>query len=202
MELFKQINVKIKGLTPLILCNGRTANPLDPYAKKMKEINSIRKKQERHYQELSDIEWEAYLYWDDELGVYMPSQNLFAMLIKGSKKLKLGPFITAAMVNTPIGCPIITKNGKNLVALQASPENRFQNLVTINRAKIVKTRPIFKNWEMEIPLELDDSMLSVEQLKQIFTLCGKMIGMGDWRPASPQNPGIYGKFIVEEFKET
>jgi hypothetical protein len=201
IDLFKRVSVRIEGLTPMIQHNGQIASPLNPYAKKLKEISSIRKKTDSHFEEMAEIEWRSGLYWDDEIGVYVPAENLFAMLIKGAKRLKLGPYISAVTIDTPIGCPLITKNAKDLVALNKDPANRLQNLVTINRSKVLRTRPKFDVWELEIPLEIDDTVITLDQVEQIIHLCGKMVGLSDWRPSSPQSPGIYGKFIVNKFEE-
>ena len=81
---------KIQGVSPLLLQNGRCANPLDPYAKKMKSLTSKRNKTEDDLQAILETQWEAGLYFDPQLGLYMPSENLYAAFYAAAKKHKLG----------------------------------------------------------------------------------------------------------------
>lgn len=197
---FKYIDVSLEGRTPLIMHSGQTSDPLNPFAKKLKAISSVRKKTDDHHAAMGEIEWEAGLYWSDDMGLYMPSENIFAMLIKAAKRLKLGQQISAVSVDDAIGFPIQTKNSKNKDALKADENTWFRKAVCVQRARVIRTRPIFRSWSLDFTLELDTTMLQPEQVQQILDVAGKSVGLGDWRPGSPSSPGPYGKFTVEKFE--
>ncbi len=54
----KEIIVAINGPI-LMMHNGRTKDPLDPYAKALKKLTGKRKKTDADYLEISRLEWEA-----------------------------------------------------------------------------------------------------------------------------------------------
>jgi hypothetical protein len=64
--------VEIEGITPLLIHNGRTANPLDELTKKFQVLTYKRKKTDEDHEKILDIQWQASLYWNDEIGLYMP----------------------------------------------------------------------------------------------------------------------------------
>ena len=109
-----RMKVKVKGVSPLLIHNGRCANPLDPYAKRMKALTSKRNKTEDDLDAILELQWEASLYWDDNLGLHMPSENLFAAFYKGAKKHKLGNKCSGVLFPDPIGYQIQTPNHDNL----------------------------------------------------------------------------------------
>ena len=194
----KKIKLKVKGIRPIIMHNGRTADPLDPWAKKLKSVSSKRKKTEEDHELMGDIEFEAGLYWSDEMGVYMPVDNLQRMFLDACKKIRMGRESIGIMVDTEYGCPIIFKNHKNLEKLKADPEARIRKLVSIGGVKVVRTRPLVPTgWTMTIPVELDPDIIDRDTFGQIAEIAGHRIGLGDWRPAAPKVPGSFGRFTVE-----
>lgn len=204
MSLFKKVTFTVKGLTPLILHCGQTADPLNEFSKRLKKVSSKRKKVDEDHLEMSSIEWDSSLYRHESFGgtgLYMPSENIFACLVKASKKLKMGPFISAVLMDQPIGYALKTKY-KTIEDAKRDPATWFKKIVSVQTSKVVRTRSIFQEWSIDVSLELDHSTMDVEQLKQILTIAGKSVGMGDWRPGSPKCPGVYGRFCIENFKAT
>lgn len=190
------MDIEIQGITPLILHNGRTANPLDPYSKRLKALTSKRGKTEEDVEQLLAVQWEAALYFDADLGLYMPSENLFAAFLKGAKKFKLGGKSSAVSFPEPIGYSIETRNGKNFEALKADPGNKFIRTVTIQRAKTVSCRAIFNSWAIKFYLEFETSTIDANEIKTIFSAMGSRIGLGVWTPSSPK-PGSNGRFVIK-----
>ena len=71
----KDIKIKITGIRPLVLHNGLMADPTNPYTIAIKKITSKGSKLTEHdYAERDRLEWEAGLYWSDEIGgIAIPS---------------------------------------------------------------------------------------------------------------------------------
>lgn len=89
----KTLKVAWKGVSPLIMHSCQCVNPLHPIAREMKKINDKpRGKQltEEEQIRLSDLEWEAGAYWLDELGLYIPAENVEATIRNGAKANKKG----------------------------------------------------------------------------------------------------------------
>lgn len=195
------MKVEIVGLTPMIVHNARTANPLDPYTKRLKVYTSKRNKTEEDLEKLLALQWEAALYWNDEIGLHMPSENMFAAFLKAAKKHKLGTKCAAISFPHAIGYPIITKNHKNFKELQADPENKLIKTVTVQRSKTIACRPIFNKWSMNFELEFETAEIDAQEIKTILLCLAHRIGLGVWTPSSPK-PGIHGKFLIKIMKWT
>jgi hypothetical protein len=58
----KQLEISIRGVSPLLMHNGQTADPLNTFSKQLKAVSGKRKKTEEDYAEMSRIEWHAALY--------------------------------------------------------------------------------------------------------------------------------------------
>ena len=86
----KNLKVTFKGITPLIMHSCQCVNPLHPISLEMKKITSKRKKTEEDLVALADLEWEAGAYWKDEIGLYIPAENVEATIVNGAKAFKKG----------------------------------------------------------------------------------------------------------------
>jgi hypothetical protein len=188
--------VSIKGITPLLLDNGECANPFHPIAQKKKELNSKMKKTLSDYREICDLDWDGSIYWNDELGAYIPVENIYKALHSAMKKHKLGPKICGIFLDQPIGYPIIAKNAKNKEALKQNPENRLEKMAKVNNAKVLKTRVIFPEWAINITFDYEPDVLNRNDIKTIFLAMSRFVGIGVWTPAS-KIPGRYGKFLID-----
>src|SRR5690349_8391990 len=157
------MKISVVGVTPLILHNGRTANPLDPYTKKLKALTSKRQKTDEDLEEMLLLQWEAGLYWNEKLGVYMPSENLSAAFYKAAKKYKLGVKTSGVSFVDPIGYSIQTKNSKDMTKLKADQANKFVKTVVIQRNKAISCRPIFEEWAISFELEFDPQIIDANE---------------------------------------
>jgi len=64
---YSQYEVELSG-DSLIMHNGQTADPLNPFSKAMKEISSKRKKTDTDYEAMANIEYRAGLYLNKKTG--------------------------------------------------------------------------------------------------------------------------------------
>lgn len=193
--------VEIEGETPMIIHNGRTSNPLDEYAKRLKALTSKRKKTDEDYEKILDLQWHASLYWNDTIGLYMPVENLLAALHKACKKHKLGNHVSGFVFGEKLGFPILVEGHESLEKLESIQEYRFVKAVSIQRAKTLSCRAMFKEWALNFNFEVDQSLLTEEDVSMILETMSKRIGLGVWTPSHPK-PGNHGKFILKnvEFK--
>jgi len=61
-----EIQVRMRGLSPLLCHNGQTADPQNAYAKAMKAVSGKRKKTDADFDEMSRLEWLAGLYRSED----------------------------------------------------------------------------------------------------------------------------------------
>ena len=195
------IEVHIKGTAAHIQHNGQMADPLNPWTKIMRETTGKRKKTDADLEQMGEIEWHAGLYTkpaihpDDissKARVIVPARVIKACLLQGAKKSKNGTtFKTAAFVN---GDPeLIYKGPKEIKKLWADGGFMLRSLVVVNRARIVRCRPIFEDWELKFKVDYDPDLINKGTIEQILYDAGNVVGLSDWRPE-------HGKFVIVNVK--
>ncbi len=190
------VTISIKGITPLIMSCPKATNFLDPKVKQFKALSQKRNKTEQEKEELLAKQWELGLYWEDGLGLYIPSEMITAGILHAAKVHKLGKKTIGIMTTQPIGYPLITPNHNDLNKLTEDPKNKFIKDVVIQKSRVLASRPIFSQWKLEFDLEIDKDLLDISDLTNIIFTWSQKGGLGVWRPSSPK-PGSYGRFIVE-----
>jgi hypothetical protein len=73
-----------------------TVDPLHPLSVKIREFTSKRKKTEEDQAAIADLEFEAGLYFDEEIGPYIPGHVIDAAIAAGAKMQKRGRDIKKA----------------------------------------------------------------------------------------------------------
>lgn len=172
---------------PLISHNSQLANPLNKFAKKLKEISSKRKKVDADIEAMAKIEFLGGLYMGVG-GPVIPGVMIEAAVRGGAKKTREGKDVQAAVYTTQ-DFPMVYDGPKDAEGLWADERFVNQSIVTVQRAKINRTRPIFPEWSAEVALHYEDSVVTLKKLADWLTIAGLQCGLGDWRPR-------YGRFSV------
>ena len=201
----KKIDITIEGITPLIMHNDTLCNPLHPITKKMKEISGVRKKTDEHHLAMARIEWGSSFYEDKELGIYMPTKSIFATIKSAAKKSKQGKVIVNAInFSHAIGFPLNGLKGQTSDKLwkkinaEGLQPYVFCESVTVGRAKIMRTRPIFHKWSVDFDVMLDTEVLTIEDFKSFCEIAGSQCGLCEHRPE--KGNGSYGRFELTKFE--
>ncbi len=71
-------------------------------------------------------------------------------------------------------------------------------LVSRTRERVMRYRPRIEGWATEIPLRINDRILSVDDIKKLMIRGGERIGLGEMRP---QLGGPFGIFALTEWDE-
>ncbi len=188
----ESINFKIRGVTPLLMHSSQLSDPLNKYTKALKKITAIRKKTEEHYVEMGRIEMLGGLYWSKEYGLHLPGENIEACLIAAAKFKKLGTAFKRGAQVVELSCPLKGTGAPATPEEIAADDNfKYVKSVKVGTARIMRTRPIFENWETEFTVMFDPSQLQTEDILEAANSAGMMVGLGDWRPR-------FGKFEVVE----
>jgi hypothetical protein len=187
-----KIRMTCTGTRPLLLHNVQLASPLNPYAKKLKALNSKRTKTDEDRLEVARVEFEGSLYFDPQLGPYMPGQNLFRSLIGGARLIKAGKKIERGVVIADFMLPLIYQGPRDVEGLWGGGESEFVDIrpVTVQRNKVDRCRPIFRDWLVEADVIVDPKAIEYDEFREVARLAGEMEGLGDFRT-------MYGRFAVE-----
>lgn len=204
MNTVKQYKISITGITPLIMHNDIGCNPLDPLTKQRKEISCIRKKTDEHYVMLARLEWEQALYYSEEIGMYLPSRCIMASIKNAAKKFKQGRDTKAITIIDALGSSLKGFEKMNPDKLweiknkNGSQKHTHCCSVVVQRARIMRTLPLFPEWKTTFNLLLDTEILNPENLSRILKTAGFEYGVGEMRP---QLGWGFGKFNIESIEE-
>jgi len=186
----KHISVKITGKSPLLMHSDRFANPLDAMTKAHKELTSIRKKSDENQIAIAKSEFIGGCYWRKGVGFYVPAQNLDACLIGAAKLQKLGVKFKQAVQTLEDDLPLIGKLPATPERLWEDPEHIDARGVKVGQAKIIRYRPISREWQLQATIAFNEDILNLSEVKKAIEDAGALIGLGDYRPR-------FGRFSVD-----
>ena len=125
--------------------------------------------------------------------IVMPGINLEALLVKGGKKSRLGTdFKTGVLVPSDYRIRHKYEN-RTVKSLLTEPDFVDSRLVVVQRSRIVRTRPILKNWSIDFQIQYLPSVVSASQIEKALEDASMYIGMGDFAPR-------FGKFTLANFQ--
>jgi len=191
----KKVKFEIKGVTDLIMHNGRLANPLDKYAREMKRVSGRTKKSDADYEAMAKIEFVGGCYYSEAEGFYLPELCIEAGIKTAAVAHKRG---IKKMIESAV---MADGNGRLTFDGPKTPEERVedpllmdQRLVAVKQSRVVRTRPVFRNWACSFVLQYDDSKVNRATLVEIVETWGNTIGCLELRPK-------YGRFNVISAKD-
>lgn len=184
---WKKYQYQLTGDAPLLMHSGRMANPLDPWAKLMKQVSSKRKKSDADHEQMARIEFLASLYMGDD-GPILPAYCIDAMLVTAAKRRRDG---IAAKSGTYCyeHARLEYAGPREVEALWQDEQFRHVALVRVGTARVVRTRPVFKAWSAVVGISIETGIVNPAQVDDWLAVAGAQVGLCDWRPQ-------YGRFSV------
>lgn len=183
------MNVKLvaRGTRPLLMHNVRLASPLNSFAKELSRLNKAKPSSRRTDEdrlEIARVEWEGGLYFDDEVGPYVPASWVFKSVLEGARLGRRGQKIEGGLTVVELVHPLIYRGPRNVEGLWGNGGDSewvdFRT-VRVGQAKVDRCRPIFSQWAFEADLLVDPAVLDVAELEDIVKIAGQLKGIGDYR---------------------
>ena len=188
------MKVKWTGIRPLVMHNGLMADPTNPLVRRIKEITSkgSKKLTDSDFEERDLLEWEAGLYWDEQDGAIIPSDNIERCIQLGAQKSRIGKDVQAAVFCSAPHVSLDYSGPKDKAKMYQDPRFTLRKGVAVQKARIIRIRPMIPTgWSLAFDIEFDDSIVNPKNLLKAMSDAGSLVGLGDWRPK-------FGRFIVEE----
>jgi hypothetical protein len=182
----KTYNITIEGISPLLM---NRPSQLD--------IGDKSKTSKRETQTPEEIA-EAKIYKDSEDRIYLPATWFQGCIVEAGKQKKmLGKGSAKATYSKVAGSSVEINPFEILI------EDKWKvfSILAVNpttRGKNVLHRPQFDNWKVNFEVTFDEEAIEVSVMKELFDIAGRVVGVGDWRPAKK---GRFGKFQVTNWKE-
>lgn len=177
----EKVHVRIEGVSPLLMHRF----PVGEEDQKSKAKNQKQTK--------DDVE--AYLYLDEEGQLVQPSTHIIGTLKKAGAKFQIsgqGKLTYKNMMGS--GAVLIDPY---MIPHELQSWDIDRRPVVVQRARIVRSRPILKKWALNFDMEYDEDEVPKSVLNEILDYAGKRVGIGDFRPACG---GSFGRFMVTKFE--
>lgn len=177
------------GETPLLMSSGEVDRESELY-REYRALSKARAKTLEQEAQLRELEWHTRIYYDEELGPYMPGKNVKELLRSAATKWKLGEAVRRSLVVPDYRIPLIYKGPKDLKGLW-DEGYRYTTMVAnagAGSGRVERTRPCFDQWELKCEIAFDTDELDPDSFMQIVQRSQKY-GLGDYRPE-------FGAFIA------
>jgi len=184
------LKVHLRGIAPLLLQNPQGVNPTHPLVREIKAITSkpAKRKTDEDYVRVMDLEFLLHIYYDDELGPYVPAEMVEAALRDAAKVRRLGKVVQARVMVLPDKIPILYDGPRSLDELVRRPEFRDVRPVVLQKSRsTLRCRPRFNRWELKFEIHYLTDQINREDIIAVLpNLC-----LGSFRPR-------YGRVAIVE----
>jgi hypothetical protein len=175
----------VKG-TPLVMHNEQLADPLNQYTRSISEVSKKRNKTEADYLEIARLEFLGGMYANGN-GPCLPAWNVLRCLQDGAKRHKRGMDVPRGISPLAQHADVIYDGPRDPDKMWKDGRFSLRKTVGIQRARTMRTRPIFVDWQCELPIEIDPVVFDLDTLRHVWREAGVYAGIGEMRP-------IYGRF--------
>lgn len=186
--------IDIEGLSPLLMNSPEADRDGDLF----RAFTLLSQKPGKTFDDeaqLRRLEWEVRIYFDDELGPYLPGRMLKAVLIEAAGKFKKGATIKRSLTTALYRIPLQYTGPRDQDGLWAQ-EHRFTTMVQnagFGSGRVMRTRPMFPEWGLSVGIAFDPEEIDPKTLAAIVER-SQRYGLGDYRPA--KSGGDFGMFAA------
>lgn len=185
--MYQTLNLTITGVSPMLHHSAALADPLNRFSREISRIAGKRGKTEADHEEIARLEFLGGLYLHGGQPV-LTGEMLEGALVEAAKKRRLGN-----QARVGIFCdgmfPLQYDGPREPLALWAEERFRFRVPVRVQRNRVMRTRPIFRDWRADVEISFDPGILNERSVREIAEVAGQVAGLGDWRPR-------FGRFTV------
>lgn len=188
---YTQYLVSLKGTT-LICHNGQLADPINRFTRALKELSSKRKKTDADYEQMAALEFKAGLYTNAKQQIILPARLFESVLVEGARQSREGRLALSGVFVDDDAVLNFEGGPKSVDELAIDVNFRLTVPVRVNKARIMRTRPLFRNWQASYHVSLNEDIANEDQLRRWVENGGLFVGIGDWRPR-------HGRYELVEF---
>lgn len=201
-------HITIRGTSDLLMDNGtRSIDPDHPLVMERAELTKQKSKTKETRAEIARLSVLVSIWGNETPGdpIEIPAAAFRAALEGGARKFKEGPDVREGV--TVEACTRFTHRfaEHDIDGLSRrqwnDPEGGLQFTVGVvqQRARILRTRSRFQEWEATFQVDIDAGIVKQSDLKKWIKAAGTRIGIGGWRP---QKSGSFGRFELQDIKKT
>lgn len=196
------MRVRFAGISPLLHNNAQGANPRAKKTIAFKDATTKNKSKptDDNFQALAEAEVNMRLYWDEKIGVYVPSRWVHESIARKAcevlgKKVGSKEKVRSAifMVDDKLQ---LDYDGKNKVKKESDiyMNDAFVRVIIVKGSATGSRKPqhypCFHEWSFVASIEFDTEFFTEQSIMDILNYTSKYTGFGDFRPT-------YGRAIAE-----
>lgn len=187
----RTLKVRLTGLVPLVMHSSQLVDKNNPIVREMGKITSkgSKKQTDADRERLAELEFTGGL-WLHNGKPAIPTLALEACFKDGARAARKGKDAERALFIDGDAVPLKYDGPTDPEKLWAKREQfAFTVPAVVNKARVMRTRPIFRKWSAEAEVTYDENEMNESSVKDAWIEAGRR-GLGDWRPK-------FGRFDVE-----
>jgi len=179
-DTIQRVEVEIEGISPLLMNSPKSM--LEPTPSTRKKTSSYNQKEEA----------EKVAYRNAKGKLYVPSTAIKGTMIGAASYKKAGKFTLRPLIASAVRVV-----GNELILDKQTYDIDLRTVV-IQRARVVKARPVINKWKLKFELDIDTSSIAdLNIVKENLEDAGFRVGILDFRP---QKLGEFGMFKISKWK--
>lgn len=178
--MLQSVKYHLESASPLMMHNGLLSDPLYYWSKEIKKITAKQKKTDADHEEIGRLEWRGGLYLHQSIPC-VPDVAQKATIFNAAKTLKLGRKVRAGLFIYE-HATLIYDGPEDIEALWQDTRFRDRRPMRVGTGTVMRTRPYFETWSINMVIGFDDEVLDVTQVDQCIHLGGRFIGLLEGRP--------------------
>lgn len=179
---YKVCELVLVGESPLLMSSGEADRESDTYLA-YRQLSKVRAKSLEQEAQLRELEWYTRLYFDAEIGPYIPGKNVKELLRSAATKQRRGEDIKRSLVIPDYRIPLVY-DGPRLAEELWAEGFRYTTMVAnagAGSGRVERTRPCFERWSLRCQLAFDPDDLDLSLIEWVVERSQKY-GLGDYRP--------------------
>lgn len=175
--MISTIKVQVTGITPLLVNRFHEEAAIEA-------TSGTHSRKEK----LSPEEDARMRLYSNGNGPYVPSEWLRQSIIGAASRHKIGrraatTDVAAAVYVAPFEIPLQGDWHLDSRAI----------VIPATKGRLLRYRPMFDEWKLDFSVQIDTDLVSERLIRDILTDSGRLVGIGDFRPA---RKGPYGRFSI------
>jgi hypothetical protein len=180
----KIVTFDLHGTRPMLLHNGRLADPMDTHATQLAAVSAKRKKTDEDHVEMLRLESRGGAYETEDGLLGMPALNIWRSFFDAAKGFKRGKDIERALLPPADDTVPLLIDGatRNVEEYLSDLDNIYRCSVRVQQNRVMRCRPIVRDWSLRCQMELLTDVINPHDMLPILERAGRLVGLGDWRP--------------------
>lgn len=173
----------LQGVTPLLMSSAEAEREGDTYIA-YRALGKKRGKTLEDEARLRELEWYTRLYFDDEIGCFIPGKNIKELLRSAATKWRRGEDVKRSLIVPSYRIPLIYEGPTTPSELWSDGRFSYTTMVAnagAGSGRVERTRPKFDQWQLRTEIAFDPEDIDASDL-EMWVARAQKYGLGDYRP--------------------